>query len=167
MSIQDKIFEMYNTPICRYRGIPTNIFSLPVFKDCKKNSIHHALARMEKKLYLVFTGSYWKLSQKGDKYLKRRSARFQTFASPFTEESIKNLLIIFDIPEVRKAEREWLRFHLRKFGYEMIQRSSWVGPSPLPKEFLNYLQYIKLADCIKKFKLAKGYIDNLKKNKNI
>ena len=39
----------------------------------------------------------------------------------------------------------------------MIQRSVWVGPSPLPEEFLNYLKQIKLIDCIKTFKLAYNY----------
>lgn len=39
----------------------------------------------------------------------------------------------------------------------MIQRSVWVGPSPLPKEFLDYVKEIKLEDKFKTFKLSKGY----------
>lgn len=62
---------------------------------------------------------------------------------------------MFDIPEEKKAEREWFRFHLKRFGFEMIQRSVWVGPAPLPKEFLVYLEEIDLKSCIKTFKLAK------------
>ena len=68
---------------------------------------------------------------------------------------------MFDVPETKKAEREWLRWHLKKFNYLMIQKSVWVGPSPLPKEFLDYLDTIKIKDCFKTFKLAKGY--NFKK----
>ncbi len=64
---------------------------------------------------------------------------------------------MYDIPEDKKAEREWFRFHLKKFGYEMIQRSVWVGPSPLPKDFLDYLGEIKLKSHVKTFKLAKSY----------
>ena len=79
------------------------------------------------------------------------------FDSVFEKDSPKNLLLIFDIPEARKAEREWLRFHLKKFGYVMLQQSAWVGPSPLPQEFLDYLENIKLRSCIKTFKLAKSY----------
>ena len=51
---------------------------------------------------------------------------------------------MYDIPEVRKAEREWLRWHLKKFGYVLIQKSVWMGPSPLPKDFLDYIKEIKL-----------------------
>ena len=39
----------------------------------------------------------------------------------------------------------------------MIQRSVWVGPSPLPIEFSSYLKEIKLGDNLKTFKLARGY----------
>jgi hypothetical protein len=39
----------------------------------------------------------------------------------------------------------------------MIQKSVWVGPSPLPKEFLEYIEKIKIKDGLKIFKLAKGY----------
>ena len=39
-----------------------------------------------------------------------------------------------------------------------VQKSTWVGPFPLPKEFKEYLKKIKLDKCIKTFKLAKPYI---------
>ena len=64
---------------------------------------------------------------------------------------------MFDVPTERKGEREWFRWHLKKFGYIMIQQSVWVGPSPLPKEFNDYVKSIKLDRCIKTFKLAKPY----------
>jgi hypothetical protein len=39
----------------------------------------------------------------------------------------------------------------------MIQKSVWVGPSPLPKDFLEYVKSIKLLGQLKAFKLAKPY----------
>jgi len=69
----------------------------------------------------------------------------------------KNLLLMFDIPESRKAERNWLRWHLKKFQYYMIQKSVWVGPSPLPKKFGTHLKEMGLDIYIKIFKLAKSY----------
>jgi hypothetical protein len=41
----------------------------------------------------------------------------------------------------------------------MIQKSVWVGPSPLPKEFMDYVKEIGLKDNLKTFKLAKSYLD--------
>ena len=64
---------------------------------------------------------------------------------------------MYDIPHDMKKERDWFRRHLIKFGYIMIQKSVWVGPSPLSKNFLDYLKEIKIGDNLKTFKLAKGY----------
>lgn len=90
---------------------------------------------------------------------KNRKRKFYhiSFISPFLENTPKNLLLIYDIPEAMKKERDWFRRHLIKFGYIMVQRSVWVGPSPLSKEFLDYLKEIKIGENFKTFKLAKGY----------
>ena len=80
-----------------------------------------------------------------------------SFSSFFQKDSIKNLMIMYDIPSEKKKERDWLRRQLIKFNYVMIQKSVWVGPSPLPKDFLNYLKEIKIGDNFKTFKLAKSY----------
>ena len=80
-----------------------------------------------------------------------------SFSSSFRENAPKNLIVMYDIPDNLKKERDWFRRHLIKFGYKMIQRSVWVGPSPLPKEFLGYLKEIKIGDKFKTFKLAKSY----------
>lgn len=99
-------------------------------------------------------------SSKSDRVKKKnRKRKFYhvSFISPFLEKAPRNLLLIYDIPEPMKKERDWFRRHLIKFGYIMVQRSVWVGPSPLPKEFLDYLKEIKIGDNFKTFKLAKGY----------
>ena len=88
---------------------------------------------------------------------RKRNFYHISFFSRFPENAPKNLLLIYDIPEAKKKERDWFRRHLIKFGYIMIQKSVWVGPSPLPKEFLGYLKEIKIGDNFKTFKLAKGY----------
>ncbi len=81
-----------------------------------------------------------------------------SFFSSAPKTSLKNLIVIYDIPEEKKKERDWFRRHLKRFGFSMIQRSVWVGPSPLPKDFLEYIKEIKLKKTFKTFKLAKPYI---------
>ncbi|MFA5937055.1 MAG: hypothetical protein WC822_04215 [Candidatus Paceibacterota bacterium] len=115
-----------------YKGIKVNAFGLPVFNSSKK--------------------------EQNKKFHKKvRSLYHISFLSHFKENSPKNLIIIYDIPENLKKERDWFRRQLVKFEYIMIQRSVWVGPSPLPKEFLDYLKEIKIEDKFKTFKLAKPY----------
>jgi len=157
MSIEDKILKLLFEPTHRYRGMRISMFGIPAIFPYKKQSINNAVYRLNKNSYISKDNDYISLLPKGRKYVENKKVRFLTFASPYKKESPKNLLVMFDIPEVKKAEREWFRFHLRQFGYEMIQKSVWVGPSPLPKDFLDYVEEIKLRECIKTFKLARPY----------
>lgn len=112
-----------------------NAFGLPIWGDSKKE-------------------------QNKKSYKRVRSLYHVSFISSFEKDAPKNLLLIYDIPEGRKKERDWFRRQLVKFEYIMIQKSVWVGPSPLPKDFLNYLKEIKIGDSFKTFKLAKSYISH-------
>lgn len=80
-----------------------------------------------------------------------------SFKNYIDKNSPKNLIVIYDIPHERKKERDWFRRQLIKFNFKMIQKSVWVGPSPLPKNFLKYITEIKLRENVKTFKLAKSY----------
>ena len=120
----------------------------------KRQSVVNTLQQLKKEK-LIRTGSdAVMLSPQGRAYLQKQSDRLHFFTSPFQKNSPKNLLVLFDIPENKKVEREWFRKQLREFGYEMIQKSVWLGPSPLPAEFVKYVHAIGLADTIKTFKLA-------------
>jgi len=118
---------MYKRRKFNYKGVSVNILGLPDFSDSKKKK------NIPKRLYL------------------------QSFISELKKDAPKNLLLIYDIPEGRKKERDWFRRQLKNFDFVMIQRSVWVGPSPLPAGFLAYLKRIDLQKEFKTFKLAKSY----------
>jgi len=107
-----------------------NIFGLPDFGDSKERK---NISHISKRRYL------------------------HSFVSNFKKDAPKNLLLIYDIPEGKKKERDWFRRQLKNFDFIMIQRSVWVGPSPLPEDFLTYLKRIDLRKEFKTFKLAKSY----------
>jgi CRISPR-associated endonuclease Cas2 len=115
-----------------YKGVRVNSFGIPIFIKDKKSRV---------------------------KIENRKKAFYHTtFVSPFMEDSPKNLIVMYDIPHNLKKERDWFRRHLIRFGYVMIQKSIWVGPSPFPENFLDYLKEIKIKDNLKTFKLAKSYV---------
>lgn len=116
-----------------YKGMRVNAFGLPVFNGSKKEQ-NRKFSRTRK-----------------------RSFYHVSFLSSFKKYAPKNLIVMYDIPHTLKKERDWFRRHLIKFGYIIIQKSVWVGPSPLPKDFLIYLKEIKIGDSFKTFKLAKHY----------
>ena len=114
-----------------YKGIKVNLLGLPVSNAGKNDRVKKV--KRKKNFYHI------------------------SFESPFKGDSPKNLLLVYDVPEEMKNERDWFRRQLKNFGFVMIQKSVWVGPSPLPKEFLDYLKIIKIEDNFKTFKLAKSY----------
>lgn len=114
----------------KYKGMSVNIFGLPDFGDSEKEK---NISHTPKRYYL------------------------RSFVSDFKKDEPKNLLLIYDVPEERKKERDWFRRQLKNFDFIMIQRSVWVGPSPLPAQFTLYLKMIGLQNKFKTFKLAKPY----------
>jgi len=162
MSIVDEILEnLWNTEI-KYKGIGVNIFGIPRFNKYSPKSLRATIDRLQRKGIIEREVSGIVLSKYGKKYVKRKIDSLKQFDKPENLSKNKDLILMFDIPTERKGEREWLRWHLKKFNYVMIQKSVWVGPSPLPKDFKEYLDKIKLNKCMKTFKLAKAY--NLNKN---
>ena len=116
----------------KYKGMTVNAFGLPIiFSDNEKNDSSN---------------------QK-----KRRNVHHKYFDFAYALTAPKNLVVMYDIPHHQKKERDWFRRHLKKFDYIMIQKSVWVGPSPLPSEFLRYVKSIGLLNRLKTLKLAKPY----------
>ncbi len=114
-----------------YKGVRVNSFGIPISNPIKIRKVK--AADRVRVLYNV------------------------SFSSVFNKNSPKNLIVIYDIPEQKKKERDWFRRHLKKFDFIMIQRSVWVGPSPLPKKFIDYVKSIGLMNQLKTFRLAKPY----------
>ena len=157
MSVVKEILEeLWNTEI-KYKGISVNFFGIPRFKKYSQRTIRTSINRLKRKGIVEKELSGIVLSKQGKEYVRRKIDSLKHFNKPDHISKEKNLLLMFDIPTERKAEREWLRWHLKKFGFVMIQKSVWVGPSPLQKEFKEYLEKIKLNECIKTFKLARSY----------
>jgi len=151
--ILDILNELNNTTI-NYKGVSVNLFGIPKLSQHKYNSLKSAINQLKKKKFIVKDDSGWFLTPMGKKYIEKKYDSLIQFESQFSKNDSKNLLVMFDIPETKKAEREWLRWHLKKFHYQMIQRSVWRGPSPLPKEFIDYLKKIKIYNNLKMLKIS-------------
>jgi DNA-binding transcriptional regulator PaaX len=121
-----------NVKYLKYKGVTVNALGFPVFSSNKKSTI--------------------KYGTPGRMYYQ-----YRRFDFVFKRTAPKDLVVMYDIPSDMRKERDWLRYHLKKFDYTMVQKSVWVGPSPLPKDFLNYIKKIGLFDQLRTLKLAKPY----------
>ncbi len=114
-----------------YKGVRVNSFGLPISKKPRTRIIK--------------------------KSLRKRDFYHKTFSTTFEANKPKNLIVMYDIPHNMKKERDWFRRQLKNFDFFMIQKSVWVGPSPLSEDFLDYVKRIGLEKQFKTFKLAKPY----------
>jgi len=157
MSIKDEILEILNTPKFYYKGIPMNALFLPAFQSYNKESVRNNFYYLNKNGFIEKIDGNYILNKKGREFLNKNKKQYLKKFEAVENKNPKNLLLLYDIPEDKKTERDWFRKTLIKFGFMMIQRSVWVGPSPLPKEFLIYVKSIGLKDSIKTFKLETDY----------
>ena len=156
MSLIYEILKEINSVSLNYKGSRVNLLGLPHFKKYLQSSLRGTMSRLLKEGFVEDCDGLF-ITPKGKNYIRRKIDSLKQFDFQFDKNAPKNLIVMFDVPEPKKAEREWLRWHLKKFNYLMIQKSVWVGPSPLPKEFLDYIKSIGLKESLKTFKLAKGY----------
>lgn len=55
-------------------------------------------------------------------------------------------MVILDLPESRKAERDALRYLLRKAGFYRLKNSVWVTPYPFEHAVYEIKKYLELKD---------------------
>jgi hypothetical protein len=97
-----------------------------------------------------------KVIDMSEKY-QRKYSDYKHFLFNFPITAPKDLIVICDFPFNKRSERDWFRYQLKGFNYISIQKSIWVGPSPLPKDFLDYIKSIGLLNKLKILKLANPY----------
>ena len=54
-------------------------------------------------------------------------------------------IVLLDLPESRKAEREALRYLLKKAGFVILKNSAWVSPFPFEFMFSNIKKDFELS----------------------
>ncbi len=144
--------------VIRYKGFRTGFLGLPDFDYYKYQTLANKCSRLKNNGYIKEINGDYFITYKGEEYLnKKNRVNFKKFKSEKKKNDPKDLLILYDIPQDQTSIRNWFRRELRNFHFIMIQRSVWVGPSPLPEDFIQYLKEIKIYDDFKTFRLEKGY----------
>ncbi len=79
------------------------------------------------------------------------------FPIPAYEKKNGNLLIliIFDIPEKEKKKRVWLRNALRNLGFQIVQKSVWIGKTIIPTRLVEDLHHLALTDFVEILEISK------------
>ncbi len=125
----------------------------------KKESVRVAIYRLGKRGYLKNSLHGWVITKKGANHTKQTGNYIYDYIpSPFTKDSVSKNVIAFDIPEIDRRKRLWLRNQLKIFHYKKLQQSLWRGPGPFPQEFLKHLAVLGIRDNVKIFSTIFGLI---------
>lgn len=129
------------------------------YQEIKEQVLRVTLSRLKKQGLVDNKNGIWRITKKGRIRLINRKLRKPHFKNPNNKNKKKrDLIIIFDIPEKIRIQRDWLRSELIALGFIPLQKSVWLGPSPLPQEFIEYLNTINLLKYIKFFKVSEEKI---------
>jgi DNA-binding transcriptional regulator PaaX len=123
----------------------------------EEQSIRNTLTRLKKKGLLSNKNRKWEITEEGKSFLRERKNAFVKFTPRiiYDKNIQKTTIIIFDIPEKKRLYRDWLRNELIGFGFELIQKSVWFGPS-LPKEFISYLGEKNILQYLRFFRATES-----------
>lgn len=99
-------------------------------KELKENSARTILWRLQKKGLVGKRKNQYFLTKLGSKFIKI-----------FQEKNLEKQwdgkwrIVMFDIPEKMRKERDWLRFQLLNLKYKSLQESVFIGKHPLEEDF--------------------------------
>ena len=119
------------------------------YQKLKEQTLRTILSRLKKRGLVEDKKGIWAITEKGREFLKNKIPHFGHLK---TENKKKEMVVVFDIPELRRKQRNWLRSELMALNFIPLQKSVWLGPAPLPKEFIKYLSETNLLQYLKFFK---------------
>jgi len=65
------------------------------------------------------------------------------------------IVVTFDIPEIERPKRDWLREVLGNLGLKFLQKSVWVGTIKIPEELLECFKQLQLVEYVEIFEINK------------
>jgi len=136
--------------IKKERGIEAKQKYYNLIYKLKKNDLIEEKIKEGKKFFIITKKGKEKLA-----FLKKQNKKALPKISYSKQKSNKFVIVIFDIPEEKRAKRDWLRASLRVLGFKMIQKSVWIGKIKLPKQFIDDLFNLNLIDFVEIFEISK------------
>ena len=126
--------------------------SLNILKEGENSKTSYALSRAIKNLveagYAEMHDSgqqnYVRLTKAGKLKLDKISLEGSDALVPATWDGFWRIIIL-DIPEDRKSEREALRYLLKKANFACIKNTVWISPLPYEHLFINIKKDLGLS----------------------
>ncbi len=117
---------------------------IEILKDSKDPKASYAMARSLKnlvnggfvELHDSTHQSFVRLTKEGKKKIHSLTLESETMLVNTTWDGFWRIILL-DLPESRKSERESLRYLLKKAGFVCLKNSAWISPYPYEHLFMN------------------------------
>ncbi|MBI3442949.1 MAG: hypothetical protein HY007_04230 [Candidatus Sungbacteria bacterium] len=124
-------------------------------------TISSILSRLKRQGLVARSGStrnsLWRVTREGK---NRHDARRRKAVPPKNDGITR--LVIFDIPEYERRKRTAIRTELVGCNFRPLQKSVWIGTSPLPEDFITLLDELELKNKVHIFSVrGKGTLDKI------
>ncbi|MBI4999229.1 CRISPR-associated endonuclease Cas2 [Candidatus Gottesmanbacteria bacterium] len=104
--------------------------------------------------------AYYRLTGQGEEKLVRDFPIFALQRKPWDR---KWRIVVFDIPEKSRKNRDYLRTKLYELGFGMLQESVWVTPFDITQDLREYLKALSLEKNVFVFMAGRAFIGDEKK----
>lgn len=150
----------------RIRGYtgPADFQKIKSAIESREDSLRVALSKLKQQGLVRNKDGRWGATRKGTEYIKVKIRKLKDTTAAYApilrrlsyanipKTRSKNMVIAFDIPEIFRKKRRWLRVELVSLNFMPMQKSVWFGPAPLPREFIDALHTLHILKYIKFFK---------------
>ncbi|MEK7500883.1 MAG: CRISPR-associated endonuclease Cas2 [Patescibacteria group bacterium] len=130
------------------------VLGLPTSYRFSPRSFSATLSRLKRRGLVVNTRrekrSLWSATPKYQKHRLNQKQKMMVLPKP---DGVARL-VMFDIPEAERHKRYRIRTDLIACGYERLQKSVWLGYTPLPREFTELLHDLKIKDKVHIVKIS-------------
>lgn len=133
------------------------------YKDVSENTIRTTLYRLRQNGLVEQEDGEWRITKMGriciEHLQQQRTITLpQHTKRPESTHATKQMIISFDIPESKRNLRQWIRIELVYLGFELLQKSVWIGPAPLPASFVSALHEIDALQYMKFFHASEAEV---------
>ena len=112
----------------------------------KKQSFNSALQRIKSAgLITKDTSGIFRLTKKGDKeaffaFINAEASKYDLEKKERYKWDGKWRIIFFDVPEKKRAHRDYLRSIIKAVGFKELQKSTWIYPYKIPNFLIEILK---------------------------
>ena len=114
-------------------------------KKFEKNTIKQSIRRLQKQGFVEKNGNTYSITEKGKKLVNYVLRRKKTLKQKWDK---KYRVVIFDIPEKIRKERDWLRSELYLLNYKQLQKSVFVSKFPLTADLIKEIKKRKMGNYV-------------------